>query len=187
LPVAPTIATLKLMNISCPSPLWFGENPPAGAGSTPGPDPGEGGWAKGIQTVLVVVLPIFLTKNVAFLERRDAATRPAQSLRLWPGKSNARCAIKRLRIENYPVRCRLLRALGKESIATRGGRQGKRCAAFCLCWRRSICQSRRRPSPLPSPCEKRERGSPALRPSPFSPSFCLRSKHVHGEKVPAGG
>jgi hypothetical protein len=66
----------------------FGENPPAVAGLAPGPDPGEGGWAKGDQTVLVVVLAMVL------VERKDARRRPAS----WPGKSNAKSAIHRQRI-----------------------------------------------------------------------------------------
>lgn len=51
---------------------------------------GEGGEAKGDQTVVAVV---FLA--VVLVEDRRAETPPAL---LWPGKSNAKSAIKRPRI-----------------------------------------------------------------------------------------
>jgi hypothetical protein len=53
---------------------------------------GESEQAKGNHTVLVVVLALVL--DVAVRERMDASKRPA----LWPGKSNAKSAIKRPRM-----------------------------------------------------------------------------------------
>ncbi|CAI2932156.1 protein of unknown function [Aminobacter niigataensis] len=69
--------------------------------SSPGPDPGEGEQAKGNHTVLVVVV-----LAMVLVESRDAVARPARWLASWPGKSNAKSAIKRPRIGGFPVRRR---------------------------------------------------------------------------------
>src|SRR6185312_8437559 len=118
LPVAPTTATLKPIskNLLSLSALLLGE--PAGRSGSPPPwrTRGEGEQAKGDQTVVAVV---FLA--VVLVEDRRAAAPPAGR---WPGKSNAKSAIKRPRMEGCPVWSRLLRGLAEESISTSARRIG---------------------------------------------------------------
>ncbi|TPK94757.1 hypothetical protein FJ934_14145 [Mesorhizobium sp. B2-4-12] len=90
---------MKLIEISCPSPLGLLEKTRRPMRVPSRAEPGRGWLGQGNHTVLVVVLVVFLAKNRGLLERGDAPTRPAQWFTSWLGASNARGAVERPRIE----------------------------------------------------------------------------------------